>query len=215
MQKDRSTIILEAQWMEKEIPRIEDELSALKKMEQELLTSPLETVNQAYTAAYRAERQRSHPFYHRRRSVIPVRHGYKERMLDVGWFALLARLLILAAVIWAGYIVYHNHQQGDLTRGIIWGAVVLVVAIGLAFVPAFGDELWERHACKKAQEAVELVRQSEAFLREKQERQTKLKRCRSRVAELEERLKFAQIRYEDLRRDLTRSNHQGEEVGQE
>jgi nitrate reductase assembly molybdenum cofactor insertion protein NarJ len=210
MEADRTAIILEAQWMEKEIPKLEDELKALKKLEQDLLTTPLEAVNQAYTSTYRSERQWAYPFYHRRRTVRATRYGYRERMLDVGWLTLAARVLILALVIWAGYIVYHNHQRGDLTRGIIWGAVVLVFAIGLAFAPAVGDVLWERRARRKAEEAAQAVRRSEAFAQERQGRQARLKQCQSRVAELEERLRFARARYNRLRRQLTGTNHDGE-----
>ena len=134
MQSDKSAIILEAQWMEQEIPRIEQELGALQKLEQELLTTPMETINQVYTSTYNSERQKARPFYHRRRSITPTRYGYKERMLDVGWFTVFARVLILAAIVWAGYIVYDLDRQDDMTKGIIWGLVVLVVAIGLAFL---------------------------------------------------------------------------------
>ena len=66
---DKSATILEAQWMEKEIPRIKEELAALKKLEQELLTTPLETVSRAYSDAYRTAQARGHLFYRRRRRV--------------------------------------------------------------------------------------------------------------------------------------------------
>lgn len=203
MQADKSATILEAQWMETEIPRIEEELTSLKKLEQELLTTPMETIQQIYTSTYDAERQKAHPFYHRRRMVTPTRYGYKEHTLDVGWFTIVARLLILAALVGAGYVVYTWHQREDTVNGVIWGAAILVVAIGLAFVPAFGDELWERHARKKAQSAAQSARQSEAFLQEKASRQARLQQCRTRIAELEERLKFSRLRYEELRRELT------------
>ncbi len=209
MQADKSTIILEAQWMENEIPRIENELDALKKIEQDLLASPIEAINQAYTETYNAIRKRAYPFYHRRRTVTPTRYGYKERMLDVGWFSILAQVIILVGVVWAGYIVYTNHQQGDMVKGVIWGAVVLLIAIGFAFVPAFGDELWERRARRQAEAAAQQARQSPAFQIEKQSRQKKLQQCRARMAELEERLKFSHLRYDELRRQLTSGNHQG------
>ena len=207
MQEDKSAIILEAQWMEQEIPRIEQELDALTRLEQELLTTPMETINQVYASTYNAARQKARPFYHRRRSITPTRYGYKERMLDVGWFAVLARLLILAAIVWAGYIAYDLDRQGDTAKGIIWGSVVLVVAIGLAFVPALGGEIWERVARKKAETAAQEAQQSAAFLQEKQQRQDKLQHCRTRMAELQERLVFSRRRYEELRRELTRHNH--------
>ena len=209
MQADKSAIILEAQWMENEIPRIRKELEALQKLEQDLLTTPLETINQAYTSTYNTARQRARPFYHRHRSVTPTHHGYKERMIDVVWFTIIARVLILAVLVWAGYIAYTHHQQGDTINGAIWAAALLVVAIGLAFVPAFADEVWERIARKKAERAVRETKQSEPFLQEKQQRQDKLARCRTRIAEMQERLQFSQIRYDELRRQLTSSNHKG------
>lgn len=209
MQADKSAIILEAQWMEKEIPRIESELAALKKLEQDLLTTPIESINRAYTETYNAIRKKAYPFYHRRRTVVPTRYGYKERMLDVGWFTVLAQLIILAGVIGAGYIFYTSYRQEDLTRGVIWGAVVLVVAIGFAFVPAFADELWERYARRKAEAAAQLARQTQAFQIEKQTRQTKLQQCRARMLELEERLQASRRRYDELRRLLTLGDHKG------
>ncbi|MBN1581391.1 MAG: hypothetical protein JXA89_11880 [Anaerolineae bacterium] len=213
MQADKSAIILEAQWMEQEIPRIEQELGALQKLEQDLLNTPMETINQVYTSTYNNERQKARPFYHRRRSITPTRYGYKERMLDVGWFTMFARILILAAIVWAGYIAYNLDRQGDTTKGIIWGLIVLVVAIGLAFVPAFGDEIWERVARKKAETAAREAQQSEAFEQEKQQRQNKLQQCRTRIAELQERLTYSRHRYEELRRELTRHNHHGTTAG--
>ncbi len=206
---EKSTIILEAQWMEKEIPRIEEEMAALKKLEHELLNSPLEMVQQAYNSTYQAERKKAHPFYHHRRSVRPTRYGYKERMLDVGWFTLLARLFILAALAGAVYVVYTGYLRENLTSSLLWGLVIVVVAIGLAFLPAFGDEMWERYARSKAEQAAKAVQQTDAFAQETQSRQRKLLQCRKRMAELEERLKFSVVRYEELRRQLTRADHQG------
>jgi hypothetical protein len=210
MQTDKSAIILEVQWMETEIPRIQEELDELKGMEQELLTTPLETVHQAYTSTYRAERKRAFLFYHRSRSVTPTRRGYRERMRDVGWFTILARLLILAAVALAVYVVYHNHQLGQTQRGVIWGSALLIVAMALAFAPALADLWWERRARRKAEVAVQEAKQSEAFFQEKHDRQVKLGQCRTRVADLQERLKFARLRLDELRKELTSSNHQGE-----
>jgi hypothetical protein len=207
MPTDKTAIILEAQWMENEIPRMENELARLMESEQNLLTAPLETVSRAYTDTYRAERRRAHPFYHRRRSVAPTSHGYTERMADVGWFALLARLLILATIGLAVYLVYQGHRLGDLSRGVVWGSVALILAIGLAFVPAFGDQLWEQRARRRAESAAREARQSEAFLREKQDRQGQLTQCRTRAAEVEERLKFARARLDELRKGLTTTNH--------
>lgn len=210
---DKSTIIIEAQWMEQEIPRIEQELQQLRKMERDLLTSPMETVRLSYTSTYRAERRRAHPFYHRRRSVTPTRYGYRERMLDVGWLAVLARVLIVAAAALAVYVAYHNHQAGHTQRGIVWGSIVLVAALALAFAPALGDYLWERRARQKAESAAEQARQSPAFLQEKQERQAKLRQCRARTAEIEERLRFAHQRLDELRGQLTSTNHKEETPG--
>jgi len=207
MPTDKSAIILEAQWMENEIPRMEDELAKLREMEQNLLTTPLETVSRAYTDTYRTERRRAHPFYHRRRSVAPTSQGYAERMADVGWFALLARLVILATVGLAVYLVYQGNRLGDLPRGVVWGSVALILAIGLAFVPAFADQMWEQRARRKAESAAREARQSEAFVREKQDRQGQLTHCRTRAAEVEERIKFAHVRLEDLRKGLTTTNH--------
>jgi hypothetical protein len=209
MQMDKSATILEAQWLEKEIPRIDHEIKELVKTEQELLTSPLETVSQAYATTYRNERQRAHPFYHRRRSVTPTRYGYRERMHDIGWFAILARILILAAVAGAAYIVYHNHQNGTIQKGVIWGSIVLIVAIGLAFAPPLADQLWDIRARKKAEAAAQEARQSQTFIQEKRQRQAQLQECRTRMAELQERLRFARARLDGLRRDLTSSNHHG------
>jgi hypothetical protein len=207
MSTDKSAIILEAQWMENEIPRMEAELAKLKETEHGLLTAPLETVSRAYTDTYRAERRRAHPFYHRRRSVVPTSQGYAERMADVGWFSLLARLLILATAAVAVYLVYQAHRLGDLPRGVAWGSVALILAIGLAFVPSFADQMWEQRARRKAGSAAREARQSEAFLREQQDRQSQLTHCRTRAAEVEERLKFAHVRLDELRKGLTSTNH--------
>ena len=211
MESDKSGTILEAQWMEREIPKMEQELAQLRLTERELLTAPLETVRQAYTDAYRVQRRRARAFYRRRRSVTPTRYGYKERKGEVGWFTFLTRVLILAAVGLAVYFAYHNHQLGDTRKGVLWASVLLVLALGLAFAPAVGDQIWERRARKKAQQAADQARQSEAFLNEKRERQAQLTQCQSRALEVEERLKFARIRLDELRRELTSTNHRGEE----
>lgn len=203
MQMDKSATILEAQWLEQEIPRIQEELETLQNKERELLTTPLETVSRAYTDAYRAERKRAYLFYHRRRSVTPTAHGYKERNHEVGWLAALDRALIAAVVIRAVYTVYRYHRLEETTRGLIWGAAILVAAIGLAFLPALVDLGWERYARHKAAQAAEQARISDEFRREKEERQAQLDRCRARIAELKERLRSAQSRYDTLRRKLT------------
>jgi hypothetical protein len=207
MQKDKSATILEAQWMEQEIPRIEQELAQLKDKERELLTAPLATVTHAYTGAYRSERGRAHHFYRRRRSVTPTRYGYRERQLEVGWFVLLSRILIVAAAALAIYVAYHNHQIGETQRGIIWASVLLVIALGLAFAPALVDQLWERHARRTAQKAAAQARESDTFRQEKDERHTELRQVRTLLQESEERLKFARVRLGELRRELTSSNH--------
>ena len=213
MPTDKRATILEAQWMEKEIPRIEEELEALKKLEQELLTTPLKTVNEAYTSTFRASRKRAHAFYHRRRSVTPTRSGYRERSLDAGWLTILARALIAAAIIAAIYVAWHYYQLEDTKTGIIWGSVLMVAAILLSVAPALGDLVWERRARRLAEQAVEAVQQSEAFLQEKRDRQTQLKQSRKRAAELEERLKFAHARLDQLRRDLTSMEQDQEAPG--
>jgi len=207
MQADKSAIILEAQWLEKEIPRIERELVELREQEQQLLTTPMETVSRAYTNAYRTERRRAHLFYHRRRAVTPTRYGYRERMRDVGWLASLMRVLIVATVAWAAYIVYHNHQLEQLQRGVIWGSVLLIVAIGLALVPTTVDQLWERRARRAAQQAADQARQSEAFLQEKAERQAELRRCRERIDKDTEQLQLAWQRLDELRQELISRDH--------
>jgi len=184
METDKSATILEAQWMEREIPRIERELHDLRATEQELLTAPLETVRQAYTDAYRAGRKRAHPFYHRRRSVRATGRGYRTRNREVGWFVVLARILIVLVVAAAGYVAYHNHQAGNTQKGIIWGSVLLMVALGLAFAPALGDFAWERYARRVAEQAAQAARQSDKFRKERQERQARVSQCRARIADL-------------------------------
>jgi len=211
MQSNKSAIILEAQWMESEIPRIEQELARHKQQEQELLNSAIETVRQAYTETYRAQRKQARYFYHRQRAVTPTRYGYRERMIDAGWFSLSARLLITAAVAFGTYVVYHNHQLERTQRGVIWGSVLFILAIGLAFLPPLADHLWERVARKKAQEAADDARLTEDFAREKAERQTQLTYCRERIAEQEERLDKALTRLDELRRSLIGTNHQDSE----
>lgn len=206
MPTDKSATILEAQWMEKEIPRMEEELQILKELEQELLTAPLETVNQAYTSTFRAARKRAYPFYHRRRSVTPTRYGYKERMVDVGWFAAVARVLIVVVAVLAVYFTYY-HRLEDTRRGIIWGSALLVAAIVLSVAPPLADYAWERLARRKAQRAADTIRQSKAFLQEKQERQARLEQGRARASNLEERIRFAYIRLDELRKELTSNNH--------
>lgn len=208
MQTDKSATILEVQWMEVEIPRIEQELNELRTMEQELLTTPLETVHQAYTTTYRAERKRANLFYHRRRTVAATSHGYRPRMRDEGWFTILARVLIAAMVLLAVYVALQNYRAGTAQSGMIWGSVLLVLAIGLAFAPALVDLYWERHARQVAESAAQEARQSPAFLQERQVRRAELERCRQRVAELESRLKFAHVRRDELRKELTSDNSQ-------
>lgn len=209
MQTDKSATILEVQWMEQEIPRIEQELSELRTAQQELLTTPLETVHQAYTTAYHAERKRAHFFYHRRRTIVTTSQGHRQRMRDEGWFTLLARILIAAIVVWAMYVAFNNYQDGNTQRGVIWGSVLLVLAIGLAFAPPLADLYWERRARQRAELAAQEARQSPVFLHERQERQTQLEQARQRTAELESRLKFAHARLDELRKELTSGNSQG------
>jgi hypothetical protein len=207
METDKSATILEAQWMEREIPRIDQELRDLQAAEQELLTTPLETVRQAYTDAYRAARARAHPFYHRRRSVRATGSGYRARNREVGWFVILARILIAVVVVAAGYVAYQSHQAGNTQKGVIWGSVLLMLGLVLAFVPALADLVWERQARRVAEEAAQAARRSDQFLRERQERQAQLGQCRARMADLQERKKFAHLRLDELRKDLTSSNH--------
>jgi hypothetical protein len=209
---DKSATILEAQWMEKEIPRIKEELATLKELEQDLLTTPLETVSSAYTNAYRAQQQRAYPFYHRRRRVVPTKQGYRERMVEVGWIAIAFRVLMVGIAGYAVYTAYHLDQIEQTQKGIIWGSVLLIVGIALSFAPMVGAYFWERRARRNAEAIAQAARQSEAFSQEKQDRQTKLTQCQERVVELEERLKYARIRYDELRQELTGGNHQGETV---
>lgn len=213
MQTDKSGTILEAQWIEKEIPRLEEELKALQKLEQELLTTPLETVSRAYTDTYREWRGRAYRWYHRRRSVKPTRGGFRERMVDVGWLAIAARVLILGLVVRAVYVAYQNHQMELTTKGVIWGSVLLVLAIGLAFVPPLTDHFLERGARRAARQAAQEARQSADFFREKQARQARLEECQARMAEVEERLRLARTRFEELRRGLVSQNHRGQRAG--
>jgi hypothetical protein len=210
---DKSATILEAQWMEKEIPRIKEELSALKTLEQELLTTPLETVSSAYQETYRAKQERAHPFYNRRRSVKPTRYGYRERMVEAGWIAIGFKVLMVIITALAVYVAYHNHQTGHSQQGIVWGSVLLVVGIALSFAPMVGSFFWERRARQSAERAASEARHSEAFLAEKQERQARLQQCQGRIAELDERLRSARLRYDELRRILTKGNHRGETAG--
>ena len=209
---DKNSTILEAQWMEKEIPRIKEELAALKELEQELLNTPLETVSSAYTNAYRAEQQRAYPFYHRRRRVVPTKQGYKERMVEMGWIAIAFRVLMVIIAVYAVYVAYHNQQMERTQRGIIWASVLLIVGIALSFAPMIGAYFWERRARENAEAIARAARQSAAFLAEKQDRQTKLTQCQERVVELEDRLRFARLRYDELRQALTSGNHQGREL---
>jgi hypothetical protein len=209
METDKSATILEAQWMEREIPRIDQELRDLQAAEQELLTAPLETVRQAYTDAYRTRRKRAHPFYHRRRSVRATEGGYRARNREVGWFVILARILIALIIAAAGYVAYRDHQAGNTQKGVIWGSVLVMVALILAFAPAVGDLIWDRQSRRVAELAAQDARQSAEFQKEKQERQIQLEQCRARMADLEERKKFAGLRLDELRKELTSSNHQG------
>ena len=209
MSTDKSATILEAQWMEQEIPRIKEELNALIKLEQDLLTTPLETVSTTYMDVYRTKQQQAYRFYHRRRRVTPTRNGYRERMAEAGWLTIVFRILIAAVAAFAVYTAYNYRQLEDIQRGITWGSVLLIVDIALAFVPQISAFVWERLARKAAERAAQEARQSEAFLKEKQERQIRLKQCQSRIAELQERLRFARVRYDGLRKALTKSNHMG------
>jgi hypothetical protein len=205
---DKSATILEAEWMEKEIPRIRKELDALQKQEQTLLTAPLETVSNAYQAAYRGAMERIAPFYRRRRRVVPTRYGYRERTAEAGGLAIFYKILMTILAALAVYIAYNSHQAGHTQRGIVGASLVLVAGIALSFAPMLGAYLWERRARQGAERAAEEARSSESFQGEKQERQAQLRGCQSRIAELEERLRFAQLRYDELRDRLTRGNHQ-------
>jgi hypothetical protein len=209
METDKSATILEAQWMEREIPRIEEELRDLQAAEQELLTAPLETVRQAYTDTYRAGRKLAHSFYHRRRAVRAAGGGYRARTREAGWFVIAARLLIAVAVVAAGYVAYRNHQEGNTQKGVTWGSVLLMAGLVLAFAPAVGDWIWDRQSRRAAEQAAQAARQSDAFLQEKRERQVQLSECRARMADLEERKKYAGLRLDELRKELTGSNHTG------
>jgi hypothetical protein len=204
---DKSATILEAQWMEREIPRIREELAALKKQEQALLTAPLESVSNAYQTAYRETMAGMAPFYRRRRRVVPTRYGYRERMAEAGWLSITYKVLMTILAALGVYIAYTSHQAGHTQRGIIWASVLLGIGIVLSFAPMLGAYLWEREARQRAERAVSEARDSEAFRREKRERRASLHECQSRVAELEERLRIAQLRYDDLRDGLTRGNH--------
>lgn len=205
---DKNTTILEAQWMEKEIPRITDELEALKKQEQELLTTPLDTVSQAYTNTYRQEMERLYPFYHRRRTVVPTRYGYRQRMVDAGWVSIALQVLIALLTILAIYVAYQNRQPEQLRQGLTTASILLMLNLLLSFAPMVGAFLWEREARRRAEQAVQVARGSAAFMEEKLARQQRLDQCRKRRAELEERLHFARVRYDQLRQDLTSGNHQ-------
>jgi hypothetical protein len=66
-----------------------------------------------------------------------------------------------------------------------------------------GAFFWERQAKQSAKKAADLARESDAFLEEKHERQLKLTQCQERMAELEERLNMARLRYDYLRQVLT------------
>ncbi len=204
---DKSNTILEAEWMEKEIPRIKEELSALRELEQELLTTPLETISSAYQDTYRGAQQRAYPFYHRRRRVVPTRYGYRERTAEDGWLAILFKVLMVLVAVLAVYVAFHNHQMERTQRGIIWASGLLVCGIALSFAPMLGAFFWDRRARQNAERAVQQIRQSDAFLQEKQERQEKLRQCRERTVELEERLQLARVRYDELRQILTKGNH--------
>jgi hypothetical protein len=207
---DKSATILEAEWMQKEIPRIREELDALKKQEQALLAAPLETVSNAYQAAYRGAMDSIAPFYRRRRRVVPTRYGYRERMAEAGGLAIVYKIVMTALAALAVYIAYNTHRAGHTQRGIILASIVLVAGIVLSFAPMLGAFLWERQARQRAERAAEQARGSESFQGEKQERQVKLRGCQSRITELEERLRLAQMRYDELRDILTRGNHQEE-----
>jgi hypothetical protein len=204
---DKSTTILEAEWMEKEIPRIRDELATLKKREQMLLTAPLESVSNAYQAAYRQAMDSIAPFYRRRRRVVPTRYGYRERMAEAGWLSIAYKILMTLLAALAVYVAYTSHQAGHTQRGIIWASVLLAAGIVLSFAPMLGAYLWEREARHRAERAVAEARESQEFLQEKAERRTALRECQLRVAELEDRLRVAQRRYDELRAALTHGNH--------
>jgi hypothetical protein len=121
----------------------------------------------------------------------------------------LARILIVLAVFAAGTVAYRNHQDGNTQEGVIWGSVLLMFALALAFAPAVADMLWDRQSRMAAEQAAQQARQSDAFLQEKQERQVQLGQYRARIADLEERKRFARQRLDELRKELTSSNHYG------
>ena len=200
---DKRPTILEAEWMEKEIPRIKEELSALKALEQELLTTPLETVRSAYEDSYRNAQKTAYAYYRRRRRVVPTRYGLRERMVEEGWLSIGFRVLMALLAVLAIYVAYDNHQADHTQRGIVWASVLLIVGLVLSFVPMLGAFIWERQAKKNAKKAAALARQSDAFLEEKHERQLKLTQCQERMTELEERLNMARLRYDYLRQVLT------------
>jgi hypothetical protein len=204
---DKRATILEAEWMEKEIPRIKEELSALRKLEQELLTTPLETISSAYESTYRNAQKTAYAFYRRRRRVVPTRYGLRERMVEEGWLSIGFRVLMVLLAVLAVYVAYNNHQQDQTQRGIVWASVLLVAGIVLSFAPMVGAFFWERQAKLDAKRAAELARQSDAFLEEKRERQIKLSQCQERMAELEDRLNLARLRYDYLRQTLTSGDH--------
>jgi hypothetical protein len=204
---DKSATILEAEWMEREIPRLRDELAALKKQEQTLLTAPLESVSNAYQAAYRDAMARIAPFYRRRKRVVPTRYGYRERMAEAGWLSVAYKVLMTALAALAIYFAYTSHQAGHTQRGIIGASILLAAGIILSFAPMLGAYLWERQARHRAERAVVEARESQGFLQEKTERRTALRECQFRAAELEERLHVAQLRYDELRATLTHGNH--------
>jgi hypothetical protein len=100
-------------------------------------------------------------------------------------------------------------MAGDTQAGVIWGSVLLILALILAFAPALADLIWDRQSRRTAERAAQEARQSVAFLKEKQERQIQLGQCRARIADLVERKKFAHLRLDELRKELTSSNHSG------
>lgn len=210
---DKSATILEAEWMEKEIPRLREELAALKKQEQALLTAPLESVSNAYQATYREAMASVTPFYRRRRRVVPTRYGYKERMAEAGWLSLAYKVLMTALAALAVYLTYTSHLAGHTQRGIIGASILLGGGIVLSFAPMLGAYLWERQARRRAERAVVQARESQAFQQEKTERRTALRECQWRVAELEKRLHIAELRYDELRAALTQGNHREPAAG--
>jgi type VI protein secretion system component VasK len=125
----------------------------------------------------------------------------------VGWIATAFRVLLLVIVLLAVYVAYHNHRLGHTQRGIIWSSVLLVLSIALAFVPMVGSVLWERRARQNAELAARAAQHSEAFLSEKRDRKARLAQCRARISELDERLKTARVRLDELRAELVRGNH--------